>query len=128
MQVQTEQVQPLEMVPLDQGHIRRKRLRLGILFMAPAFLVIALFLLGPAFWSIYISLTNTSLTGVGAAAPQWVGLQNFGQILHDGEFFNAFRVSLTYLVGSALIGQAVLGLLLAMLMRRRQRVFKAVLG
>jgi multiple sugar transport system permease protein len=128
MQVETEQVQPLQMAPPAHRHIRRKQLRIGILFMAPAFVIIALFMLGPAFWSIYVSLTNESLTGVGAAAPQWVGVQNFSQILHDGEFFNAFRVSLTYLVGSALIGQAVLGLLLAMLMRNRQRAFKAVLG
>ncbi len=128
MQVETEQVRALQTVPRAHGRIRRRQLRIGILFMAPAFVIIALFILGPAFWSIYISLTNESLTGVGAAAPQWVGVQNFVQILHDGEFFNAFRVSLTYLVGSALIGQAVLGLLLAMLMRNRQRAFKAVLG
>lgn len=128
MQVETEQVQALQMVPRAHRRIRRKQLRIGILFMAPAFVIIALFMLGPAFWSIYVSLTNESLTGVGAAAPQWVGVQNFVQILHDAEFFNAFRVSLTYLVGSALIGQAVLGLLLAMLMRNRQRAFKAVLG
>lgn len=128
MQVETERVQPLQMVPLAHGRMRRKRLRRGILFMAPAFLIIAVFMLGPAFWAIYISFTNTALTGVGAAAPQWIGIQNFVQILHDAEFFNALRVSLTYLVGSALIGQAVLGLLLAMLMRHRQRTFKAVLG
>ena len=128
MQVEKEQVRALPMVPRAHRRIRRKQLRIGILFMAPAFVIIALFMLGPAFWSIYVSLTNESLTGVGAAAPQWVGIQNFVQILHDAEFFNAFRVSLTYLVGSALIGQAVLGLLLAMLMRNRQRAFKAVLG
>lgn len=128
MQVKTEQVQSLQVVTPVQRRSRHKRLRLGILFMAPAFLVIAVFMLGPAFWALYISFTNMSLTGAGAATPQWVGLQNFVQILHDGEFFNAFRVSLTYLVASALIGQAVLGLLLAMLMRHRQRVFKSVLG
>jgi len=128
MQVETEQVRALQTVPRAHGRIRRRQLRIGILFMAPAFVIIAFFMLGPAFWSIYVSLTNESLTGVGAAAPQWVGVQNFVQILHDGEFFNAFRVSLTYLVGSALIGQAVLGLILAMLMQKRQRAFKAVLG
>lgn len=128
MQVETEQVRALQTVPRAHGRIRRRQLRIGILFMAPAFVIIAIFMLGPAFWSIYVSLTNESLTGVGAAAPQLVGLQNFAQILHDAEFFNAFRVSLTYLVGSALIGQAVLGLLLAMLMQKRQRAFKAVLG
>jgi multiple sugar transport system permease protein len=128
MQVKTEQVQPLELVAPVHKRGQYKRLRLGLLFMAPAFLVIAVFMLGPALWAVYISFTNMSLTGAGAETPQWIGLQNFTQILHDAEFFNAFRVSLTYLVASALIGQAVLGLLLAMLMRHRQRAFKAVLG
>jgi len=128
MQVETKPVQPVQVVAPVHRRSQHKRLRLGILFMAPAFLVIAIFMLGPALWAVYISFTNMSLTGVGAAAPQWVGVQNFMQILHDAEFFNSFRVSLTYLVGSALIGQAVLGLLLAMLMRNRHRVFKSVLG
>ena len=128
MQVKTEPVQSLQVVTPAQRRSQHKHLRLGILFMAPAFLVITVFMLGPAFWAIYISFTNMSLTGAGAATPMWVGLQHFVQILHDAEFFNAFRVSLTYLVVSALIGQAVLGLLLAMLMRHRQRLFKSVLG
>lgn len=106
----------------------RRQLYTGILFTAPAFLIVAIFMLGPAVWAIYISFTNMALTGVGAATPQLVGFQNFAQILRDGEFFNAFRVSLTYLVGSALIGQAGLGLLLALLMRSRNRVFKSILG
>jgi multiple sugar transport system permease protein len=132
MQKEIQLESPLEtggsITPIPQNRQRRKQMRTGILFMAPALLVTLVFMIGPAIWSLYISLTNMSLTGAGAAAPQWVGLQNFAQILRDGEFFNAFRVSLTYLVFSALIGQAVLGLLLALLMRKRNRVFKSVLG
>jgi multiple sugar transport system permease protein len=128
MRVETEQVRAVALVAPPRKRAQHKRLRLSILFMLPAFLVMAIFMLGPALWALYISFTNMSLTGAGAAIPQWVGLQNFVQILHDAEFFNAFRVSLTYLVGSALIGQAVLGLLLALLMQKRNRVFKAVLG
>ncbi|GAC1622262.1 MAG: sugar ABC transporter permease [Ktedonobacteraceae bacterium] len=107
---------------------QNKHVRIGLLCLAPALIVTFVFMIGPALWSIYISLTNMSLTGVGAATPQWVGLQNFIQVFRDGEFLNALRVSLTYLVFSALIGQAVLGFLLAMLMRKRNRVFKAILG
>ncbi len=128
MQLETEQARPLPLTAPPRQRRRAKRLRLSILFMAPAFLVMAVFMLGPAIWALYISFTNMALTGAGAATPQWVGIQNFVQILHDGEFFNALRVSLTYLVGSALIGQAALGLILAMLMRGRQRAFKAVIG
>lgn len=117
-----------QIAPVHHKRQKRKRVRTGILFMAPALLVTLVFMIGPALWSIYISFTNMSLTGAGAATPQWVGLQNFQQILTDHEFFNAFQVSLTYLVFSALIGQAVLGLLLALLMRKRNRTFKAILG
>ncbi|GHO91979.1 amino acid ABC transporter permease [Reticulibacter mediterranei] len=127
MQVKT-QAEAIKLVGVTPQSQRRKRLRISLLFMAPAFIVIAIFMLGPAFWAFYISFTNMSLTGAGAATPQWVGLQNFVQIVRDGEFLNAFRVSLTYLVFSALIGQAGMGLLLALLMRNRQKVFKSVLG
>ncbi|GHO66744.1 amino acid ABC transporter permease [Ktedonobacter sp. SOSP1-85] len=106
----------------------RKRLRTSLLFLAPAFLIILIFMLGPAIWAVYTSFTNMALTGVGAQAPQWVGLQNFVRILSDGEFLNAFRVSIIYLVGSALIGQALLGLLLALMMQKRNHVFRAILG
>lgn len=115
-------------MPTHHNAQRRKHIRTGILFMTPALLVTLLFMIGPAIWSIYISFTNMSLTGAGALAPQWVGTQNFAQILTDHEFFNAFKISLTYLVFSALIGQAVLGLLLALLMRKRNPVFKGILG
>jgi multiple sugar transport system permease protein len=127
MQVKT-QAEAIKLVNVAPQSQRRKRLRISLLFMAPAFLVIAIFMLGPAFWAFYVSFTNMALTGAGAATPQWVGLQNFIQIIRDGEFLNAFRVSITYLVFSALIGQACMGLLLALLMRNRNRIFKSVLG
>ena len=70
MQVKTEPVQSLQVVTPAQRRSQHKQLRLGILFMAPAFLVIAVFMLGPALWALYISFTNMSLTGAGAATPQ----------------------------------------------------------
>jgi multiple sugar transport system permease protein len=96
--------------------------------MVPAFLVLAFFFLGPAFYAVYVGFTNMALTGTGAATPSWVGLDNFHQILKDHQFFDSLRVSLIYLVGSALIGQAVLGMLLALLMKGRRPLFKTVLG
>jgi multiple sugar transport system permease protein len=114
-------------VPARRGR-RRTHLRTGILFMSPAFLIMLIFLIGPVLYALYVACTNMALTGVGAAAPQWVGLTNFVRILQDSGFYNALRVSLTYLVGSALIGQALLGLLLALLMRHRHPIFKSVLG
>jgi len=125
MRAKTETV---DLMPRKPAKARRKQLSTSLLFMAPAFLIILVFMLGPALWSVYISFTNMALTGIGANAISWVGFQNFAHIFSDGEFLNSLRVSLTYLVFSALIGQAVLGLILALLMQHRNIVFKSVLG
>ena len=68
---------------------QRARLRAGALFMAPAFIIMALFLLVPVAYAVYVSGTNMALTGEGAASPQWIGLDNFAHILKDHGFFNA---------------------------------------
>lgn len=133
MQVRTptESIEAMTPPPtrnIPKTHIHNKRLRTSLLFMTPAFIIIIIFMIGPAIWAVYTSFTDMALTGVGAQSPNWVGWQNFARILRDGEFLNAFRVSLIYLVGSALIGQACLGLLLALMMQRRNRVFRGVLG
>jgi len=107
---------------------RRLRIRGGYLFLVPAFVVLAIFMLGPSLYALYTAFTDMSLTGAGAANPQWVGWQNFSQIFQDTEFFNAVRVSVTYLVASAIIGQAGLGLLLALLMQNRTPLFKGAVG
>jgi multiple sugar transport system permease protein len=99
-----------------------------MLFMLPAFLVLLIFFLGPAAYAVYVGFTNMALTGTGALTPDWVGFGNLRQIVKDPQFFDSLRISLTYLVGSALIGQAVLGMLLALLMKNRHPLFKSVLG
>ena len=106
----------------------RRRFRAGMLFLLPAFMVLAVFFLGPAVYAVYVGFTNMALTGTGAQSPSWVGLDNLHQILGDHQFFDSLRISLTYLVGSALVGQAMLGMLLDLLMRNRRPMFKVVLG
>ena len=60
------------------------RARAGAL-VAPALVLIAIFLIFPALWTIYLGLTDYSLTGAAAADPQFVGTQNFGNIERNGE-------------------------------------------
>jgi multiple sugar transport system permease protein len=126
--VAVDPIAPPKRKPVRRQTRQNKHVRVGILFLAPAIIVTFVFMIGPALWSLYISLTNMSLTGAGALTPMFVGFQNFVQIFHDSEFLNSLRVSLIYLVFSALIGQACLGLVLALLMRKRNRIFKSVLG
>lgn len=102
----------------------------GLLFLLPAMAFVALFLVFPSLWVLWISLTNQTLTGEAALRPQFVGLANF-QALFDferwmvrGYFGNALRNSVLFVIGSALIGQAGLGLAIAWAFHRRRGLLR----
>ncbi|WP_029135398.1 carbohydrate ABC transporter permease [Nakamurella lactea] len=87
-------------------------------FVAPALVLVGLFLVFPALWTIYLGLTDYRLTGLAAAAPKMVGLQNFRDALADRFFLNSLWLTLIYVAGSAIIGQTVLGFALAWMMQK----------
>ncbi|MGP3972132.1 carbohydrate ABC transporter permease [Streptomyces sp. 6N223] len=93
-------------------------------FVAPAVLLIAAFLVFPALWTIYLGLTDYRLTGLAAADPQMVGLDNFERALDEEEFTHSLGLTLQFVVGSAVLGQAVLGFAIAWLMRERRGVLR----
>ncbi len=98
-------------------------------FIAPALLLIGLFLVFPALWTIYIGLTNYTLTGTASIAPEFIGLTNFLNALDDALFGNALWLTLVFVMGSAVIGQNLLGFTLAWLLRSaRPTVRRAVEG
>ncbi len=71
------------------------------------------FLVFPALWTLYIGLTNFRLTGAEARRPQIVGVDNYTRALSDPTFYNSLWLTLLFVLGSAVIGQNVLGFLLA---------------
>ncbi|MCP3797738.1 sugar ABC transporter permease [Allokutzneria sp. A3M-2-11 16] len=87
-------------------------------FVAPALLLIAVFLIFPALWTIYIGLTNYELTGPNAVAPQLVGIDNFVNALNDALFQNSLWLTALFVLGSAVIGQNILGFVLAWTLRK----------
>ncbi|WP_069812272.1 carbohydrate ABC transporter permease [Streptomyces sp. TP-A0874] len=90
------------------------------LFVAPALVLIALFLVLPALWTLYLGATDYRLTGVPAVDPGFVGLDNLTRALGDGDFAHALLLTLAFVLGSAVFGQALLGLALAWWMRDRK--------
>jgi len=106
----------------------RQKLWRSLAFLAPAVIVMLIFYFGPVLWTFYISFTNVALTGPTASHYQWTGLRNFQLMFGSGGFWQSILVSLWYLIGSALIGQTVLGLLLALLMQKANAVVRAVVG
>ncbi len=64
------------------------------LFLAPALLVIAVFVLYPILAVVYYSFTDYSIV----TPPQWVGLGNYQELLHESAFWLALRNSFIYLI------------------------------
>ncbi|MFJ5861165.1 carbohydrate ABC transporter permease [Pseudarthrobacter sp. NPDC092439] len=95
-------------------------------FLAPALLLISVFLVFPALWSLYLGMTNYRLSGSAAKNPQFVGLDNYINALSDDRFFNSLVLTLLFVFGSAVIGQSVLGFAIAWTMTRVRKSVRAV--
>ena len=96
--------------------------------LAPAVVLLAVFLLGPIVYSLYGSLTNRALSGYKAARPQLVGLDNYTALLSDSTFLKSVVLTAVFVLASAIIGQNVLGMLLAVLMRHCARPISSLVG
>ncbi|MGW2482164.1 carbohydrate ABC transporter permease [Streptomyces sp. NPDC001571] len=94
--------------------------------IAPATLLLLLFLAGPIGYCVYIAFTDMQLTG--SSTVDFVGLANFRRAFADPAFRNAVWLTLVFTVLSSLIGQNTLGLALAALMRRASRPVRTVTG
>jgi ABC-type sugar transport system permease subunit len=95
------------------------RYRAGYLFVAPAFVLYAVFMIYPFFQSIYLSFTDWN--GV-EPVKTWIGLGNYRELLNDGHLWEAIKHNLIWVVIGT-ISPMVLGLFLAMLLWRRPRGF-----
>ena len=87
-------------------------------FLAPAMLVLVVFLLGPAIWVFGLSLYHWDLI---AANPDFIGLNNYRILFtHDTTFRKALIQTVYYVVGTVPTGMA-LGLGIALLLNREIR-------
>jgi multiple sugar transport system permease protein len=100
--------------------------QLSLLFILPAFLFVALFLIYPFFSIFQMSLTNQALVGANALDPAFVGLENYTSLfdfdrwLRRGEIGHSLLLTAQFVIGSALIGQAILGLGIAIVFNNRK--------
>lgn len=103
--------------------------RLGRMIpLLPAVVLLSLFLLGPIVYSLYGSLTNRALSGYKAARPRFVGLDNYVALLSDSAFLKSVVLTGVFVLASAIIGQNVLGMILAVLMRHCARPISSLVG
>ncbi|WP_128577994.1 carbohydrate ABC transporter permease [Geobacillus sp. JS12] len=100
----------------------------SILFLFPACSLLVIFFIGPILLTFYFAFTNMSLTGMTAQAIEFVGFKNFMYMFSDPNFRVSVIKTIIFLVFSAVIGQQVLGFILALLMKERNRTFRRVIG
>jgi multiple sugar transport system permease protein len=112
------------------GASKARALRTGArtLPLVPAMVLLALFLLGPVVSSLYGSFTNASLTGYAAGGAEFVGFRNYTDLFVDRDFPKSVLLTLAFVFFSAVIGQNVVGLGLALLMRTGTKVVRSVVG
>jgi multiple sugar transport system permease protein len=96
---------------------RRFQWSTSVLVLPSAILIAGVFLYGVAY-SIYLGFTDLSLLGPTAQNYSWTGLTNVKAMFNDPTFINSLWLTFLFIVGSGVIGATVLGLLLAILMRR----------
>ncbi|MFK8849191.1 carbohydrate ABC transporter permease [Streptomyces sp. Ac-502] len=94
--------------------------------LAPATVLLLLFLAGPIGYCVYIAFTDMQLTGQESAS--FVGLDNFRHAFGDPAFLNAVVLTLVFTLISSILGQNTLGLALAALMRRASKPARTVTG
>lgn len=94
--------------------------------LAPATILLLLFLAAPIGYCVWIAFTDTQLTGQSGA--EFVGLDNFRRAFADDDFHNAVRLTLVFTFVSAIVGQNTLGLALAGLMRAASRPVRTLTG
>jgi multiple sugar transport system permease protein len=83
--------------------------------LAPSVVLLVVFLAGPILYCLYAAFTNMALTG--REGTQFVGWANFTRALTDPAFRSSLWLTLVFTLLSAIIGQNVLGMILAVLNR-----------
>lgn len=105
---------PPESVPFqtDAAYKRRKKLRSSLkayLFIAPAMIFLFFFNFFPIIYAFFLSLYQriSVVKGIIPPAENFAGLTNYGRLLADPDWWNAFFNTIGYVVGSVFFGLAV---------------------
>ncbi|MEV6149961.1 sugar ABC transporter permease [Nonomuraea sp. NPDC052129] len=114
----------------DKGEPRRRARRTlrWLLPLGPALIMFVIFMVGPILWSVYIAFTNETLTGAASVNSQFIGVDNFVKMFSDEDFRNSLLLTFVFVIGSAVIGQNTLGLIIALLQRGRGRAVRSVVN
>ncbi len=84
------------------------------LFMLPALIIYLSVIIFPVFYSLVISFKS----GTGIGNMEFVGLKNYGQLIHDDVFWMSFRHTIVWIVLTVVLTMTV-SLMLAVLLNQK---------
>lgn len=97
-------------------------------FLLPSIAIMLVFFIYPILLTFFYSFTNLALTGEAAKELKFVGFDNYVRMFHDPTVRVSIWNTLIFLIGSAVIGQQVLGFIIALLMKHKNRLFRRIIG
>jgi multiple sugar transport system permease protein len=87
-----------------------------------------LLFLAPIGYALWLAFTNLQLVGPHALVYSFTGLANVRSLFSDHEFGNAVKLTVIFVIGSSIVGQTMLGIILALAMRRSLAVIRLSFG
>ncbi len=95
--------------------------------LLPAVILLVMFFIVPIIMTFAYSFSNLALSGANAKNFRFTGFENYMKMWKDRTVFTSIWNTLIFLAGS-LIGQQVLGFLIALMMKSSQGTFRRVVG
>jgi multiple sugar transport system permease protein len=96
--------------------LKAKEARLGYLLIAPTVLLIAVVIIYPVFYNLWLSFHQVTLNPF--KSDIFIGFGNYTHILTDPEFWDSFRLSVIY-TAATVVGATIAGLGAALLLNRK---------
>ena len=100
----------------------------ALFFLTPTWVLLLVFFIVPMVMTIIFAFTNLTLTGAAAQNLEFVGLEHFRAMSSDPRFRISVVRTITFLFFSAIVGQCLLGFLIAFLMRGKGKFIKRFVG
>jgi multiple sugar transport system permease protein len=100
----------------------------SLVTLTPALALLGLLFVFPVLYATYLGFTNLALVGSRSRDYSFTGIENVTRMLGDYVFIKSSWLTLIFVVGSAIIGQSVLGMAIALLLRRAVVPVRLVVG
>ncbi|MEA2644608.1 MAG: multiple sugar transport system permease protein, partial [Chloroflexota bacterium] len=96
--------------------------------LTPALALLGLLFVFPVLYATYLGFTNLALVGSRSRDYSFTGLENVVRMFGDYVFIKSSWLTIIFVLGSAIVGQSVLGMALALLLRRAVVPVRLVVG